>query len=199
MKILLLYTPRCGSTSILKYFSKIRSEYKCFNEPWFDWMINKVYNGEVLDYDKIILEDNIFIKSSYRTLPVEIYRIIKDFDKVIILLRKNMNEQIESSVLAHKEESFMNTSKRKYLVENITDSEYNYMKDRYVFLNYTLNELSIKYNIPKFYYEDLYYEDFTPLFKELNIKYNEEYFKEFLDISKRYRENDNIKKNKTLL
>ena len=42
MKILLLYTPRCGSTSILKYFEKIKTEYECFNEPWFEWMVENI-------------------------------------------------------------------------------------------------------------------------------------------------------------
>jgi hypothetical protein len=32
MKILLFYTPRTGSTSILNYFEKLNPNYECFNE-----------------------------------------------------------------------------------------------------------------------------------------------------------------------
>ena len=43
---------------------------------------------------------------------------------------------------------------------------------------------------PIFYYEDLYYGDFKPLFDELELEYNQEYYEEYLNISNRYRIGD---------
>lgn len=186
MKIFLIYTPRSGSTSILRYFSQVKPEYQCFNEPWFEWMITH-HHHSVLNYDEVIKKDNIFIKSAYKTLPVPIENIMNDFNKVIFLLRRNMEEQIESSILTHKNESFLNYDKKKYWIGDIVEEEIIEARERFEFLNSTLRQIASEYNKPLFYYEDLYYNDFTSLFKELEIEYNERYFKEILDNSKRYR------------
>jgi hypothetical protein len=163
MKILLFYTPRTGSTSILNYFEKLNPNYECFNEPWFEWMIENLHKNKI-EYSELISKKNIFIKSTYKTIPISLDTLVNDFDKIIILLRKNQKEQVESSILAHKEYSFLNSSPRLYSTYNITD------------------------------YEDLYYNDFTPLFNELNIEHNEEYFNEYLNTSKKYRIGDIVTK-----
>jgi hypothetical protein len=186
MKILLLYTPRSGSTSILKYFKKIKNEYECFNEPWFEWMIENVHKNKN-EYVDLITKKNIFVKSAYKTLPVSLDTLLTDFDKIVILLRKNQKEQVESSILTHKEESFLNNTPRDYNLYSITDDEFQITYDRCSFLNETLFNFGTLNNLPIFYYEDLYYNDFTSLFNELNIEHNEEYFNEYLNTSKKYR------------
>ena len=193
MKILLLYTPRAGSTSILKYFEKIKTEYECFNEPWFDWMIENVHKNKN-EYSDLITKENIFVKSAYKTLPVSLDTLLTDFDKIVILLRKNQKEQVESSILVHTEQSFLNNIPRNYNVYNITDDEFQTTYDRYSFLNETLFNFGTLNNLPIFYYEDLYYGDFNPLFNELEIEYNELYYKEFLDTTNKYRIGDIIAK-----
>ena len=199
MKILLLYTPRCGSTSILKYFEKIKTEYECFNEPWFEWMVENIHKNKN-EYVDLITKQNIFVKSAYKTLPVSLDTLLTDFDKIVILLRKNQKEQVESSILVHKEESFLNNTPRNYNLYNITDDEFQTTYDRYSFLNETLFNFGTLNNLPIFYYEDLYYGDFQPLFDELELEYNNLYYKEFLDTTNKYRIGDIIsKKTNTLI
>ena len=199
MKILLLYTPRSGSTAILKYFEKIKTEYKCFNEPWFEWMVENVHKNKN-EYVDLITKQNIFVKSAYKTLPVSLDTLLTDFNKIVILLRKNQKEQVESSILVHKEESFLNNTPRNYNLYNITDDEFQTTYDRYSFLNETLFNFGTLNNLPIFYYEDLYYGDFQPLFDELELEYNNLYYKEFLDTTNKYRIGDIIsKKTNTLI
>ena len=193
MKILLLYTPRSGSTAILKYFEKIKTEYECFNEPWFEWMVENVHKNKN-EYVDLITKQNIFVKSAYKTLPVSLDTLLTDFDKIVILLRKNQKEQVESSILVHKEESFLNNTPRNYNLYNITDDEFQTTYDRYSFLNETLFNFGTLNNLPIFYYEDLYYGDFQPLFDELELEYNNLYYKEFLDTTNKYRIGDIISK-----
>jgi hypothetical protein len=185
MKIILIYTPRSGSTSILKYFSKLKPDYKCYNEPWFQWMIQNVHHKEI-KYDELILQENIFVKSAFKTLPVPIEQIVKDFDKVIFLLRKNIQEQIESSIYVRKTEGYLNHSQRKYWI-NSDDDEIQSEIARFKFLNQVLMGSALHYNKPLFYYEDLYYNDFSLLFNELGVEYNIQYFDKYLNTNKRYR------------
>lgn len=199
MKILLLYTPRSGSTAILKYFEKIKTEYKCFNEPWFEWMVENVHKNKN-EYVDLITKQNIFVKSAYKTLPVSLDTLLTDFDKIVILLRKNQKEQVESSILVHKEESFLNNTPRNYNLYSIADDEFQKTYDRYSFLNETLFNFGTLNNLPIFYYEDLYYRNFNLLFNELEIEYNDLYYKEFLDTTNKYRIGDIIsKKTNTLI
>ena len=187
MKIILVYTPRSGSTSILKYFSKLKSDYECFNEPWFSWMISNVYNGNTLNYNDVLRKDKVFIKTSPATCPVSLETLIKDFDKVIFLLRKDKKEQVESSILVHNESSFLNKTKRKYNLYQITQHERDEMSKRYDGHNTLIETTAAKHNLPLYYYEDLYYGSFNRLFEELDLHYNEQYYNEFLNISNRYR------------
>jgi hypothetical protein len=200
MKIALIYTPRSGSTSILKYFQKVMPNFKCYNEPWFEWMQQNLYNEDI-NYQKIISIDNVFIKSAYKTLPVSLEQINKDFDKLIFLLRRNKKEQVESAVLLSRQNDFLNYSKRKYWVESIEEEEKQIIEDRYHFLNETLTKFAIDNDKKIFYYEDLYYDSFDDFFNEMELPFNEEAFDEFLNKKHRYREDVEIetKKNKTLL
>ena len=182
MKILLLYTARSGSTSILNYFSKIKPEYECFCDPWYNW-----HTSDKINYNDLICRDNIFVKSTYNFLPVTIEQAVADFDKVIILLRRDLKEQVESSILAFKENKYLDTTKRKYAVYTITEEELSDSVDIFTLLNKTLREISNVYGKPLFYYEDLFYEDFTPMLEELNIEKHPIYFDELLNNSNRYR------------
>jgi len=200
MKIALLYTPRSGSTSILNYFQKVKPDYTCYNEPWFEWMQKNLYNEEIT-YEKVISMENVFIKSAFKTLPVSLDQIIKDFDKVVFLLRRNKKEQVESAALLGRNNDFLNYTKRKYWVESIDEEEREIINNRYDFLNETLTKCAIDNNKAIFYYEDLYYGSFDDFFKEMELPFNQEVFYKFLNKKNRYRENEEIesKKNKTII
>lgn len=195
MKIALIYTPRSGSTSILKYFQKVKPDYVCYNEPWFEWMQKNLYNEDIT-YEKVISMDNVFIKSAFKTLPVSLEQIIKDFDKVIFLLRRNKKEQVESAALLSRQNDFLNYTKRKYWVDSINDEERTFFENRYDFLNDTLTNCALKNNKKIFYYEDLYYGSFDEFFNEMELPFNEFAFNEHLNIKNRYREDEIVSKDK---
>lgn len=194
MKILLLYAPRCGSTSILKYFEKSKPEYECFNEPWYDWMVEHHHKREYT-YEELANKENVFIKSSYRTFPVPFEKALEDFDKVIILLRKDKKKQLESYILTHKQGAFLDYSRKKYWIDSITEDEKLYFGNLYEEGIKKLLNFSSQYKVPVYWYEDLYFGSFNPFFKELNLSYNQAYYEEFLDISKKYRIEDVFNKN----
>lgn len=201
MKILMLYTPRCGSTSILRYFEKIKPEFEIINQPWSS-AVSKIENRKQLKYSDIIKKNNIFVKSTINIifeLKFSIKNIKDNFDKIIILDRKDNEEQLKSYSHAEKHQSFLESS--KYLLDNNVDSNL-YQTCNYFLLRekgeieFLIKELNAKL----FYYEDLYYGNFDKLFSYLEIDYVEEYYKMFLDIKNRYRLNDSdIKTKKTLL
>lgn len=199
MKIALIYTPRTGSTSLLKYFAKLKPNYICYNEPWFLWAKKNVHT-ENTEYNELIKNDNLFIKSTISTLPHSLDTIIYDFDKVIFLLRKDFKSQLESAILVNQEMSYLNYTKRKYNIHNITEGEIEQYGE---IINNNIQKIktaSNTYNLPLFYYEDLYYGDFQPIFDELEIEYNQKYYDEYLNISNKYRiGNMDIKNHKTLI
>ena len=197
----MLYTPRCGSTSILRYFKKIKPEFEIINQPWSS-AVSKLENRKHLKYSDIIKKNNIFVKSTISVLfelKFSITNIKNNFDKIIILDRKDNKEQLKSYSHAEKHQSFLESS--KYLLDNNIDSNlYEMCDDMLIKEKNKIEFLKKELNAELFYYEDLYYGNFDKLFSSLEIDYVEEYYKMFLDIKNRYRLNDSdIKTKKTLL
>jgi hypothetical protein len=200
MRILMLYTPRSGSTSILKYYAKINPEYTIVSQPWSN-LVSELEIQNKVDYNQIVSNKNTFIKSSiglffYKQIPYEIVK--QDFDKIFVLSRKNHKEQTESFAHATKHNSFLEDN--KYLIDGNLDFFIDEMDKTLTGEKNRIHELEGNLNAKVFYYEDLYYNSFEELFNYLEIEYDEELFKEFLDIKNRYRLDDvNVKKNKSLL
>jgi hypothetical protein len=200
MKILMLYTPRCGSTSILKYYEKINPEYNIISQPWSP-LVSELEAKNKMEYTEIVSNKNVFVKSAiglffYKQIPFEVVK--NDFDKIIVLSRRNHTEQTESLAHAAKNNSFLESN--KYLIDNDLNFFMKEMDNVLLEEKSKIQELKEKLNAKDFYYEDLYYNSFEELFTYLEIEYNENYFKQFLDIKNRYRLDDvNIKKNKSLL
>lgn len=200
MRILMLYTPRCGSTSILRYYQKINPSYTIINQPWSP-LVSELELKNTIPYSDIISNDNVFVKSAiglffYKQIPYE--NIKRDFDKVLILSRRNQKEQAESLSHASKHNSFLESS--KYLIDEELDFFIPTMNEVLLDEKSKIKELQDNLDTKTFYYEDLYYHSFDELFDYLEIKYIEEYFTEFLDIKNKYRINDNnVKKSKSLL
>jgi hypothetical protein len=198
MRILMLYTPRCGSTSILRYYEKIKPEYSIINQPWSS-LVSELQAKNKVKYTEIVSNRNLFIKSDIglffeKQIP---YKVVKsDFDKIFVLSRRNHKEQTESLAHATKHNTFLESN--KYLIDS--DIEIQKADEMLLKEKAKIQELKKQLNVKVFYYEDLYYNSFEELFTYLEIEYNEELFKEFLDIKNRYRLDDaNIKKNKSLL
>jgi hypothetical protein len=198
MRILMLYTPRCGSTSILKYYEKIKPEYNIINQPWSP-LVSELQTRNKVKYTEIVSNKNVFIKSDIalffeNQIPYEVVKC--DFDKIFVLSRRNHKEQSESLAHAAKHNTFLESN--KYLIDN--DIEIQKVSEVLLREKTKIQELKEQLNVKVFYYEDLYYNSFEELFTYLEIEHNQELFKQFLDIKNKYRLDDaNIKKNKSLL
>lgn len=202
MRVLLLYYPRSGSTSILRYYEKIRPDYKIINGPWSP-LVSHLEERIKITYNEIVEYKDVFVKSTIplflsKNIPFE--NVKRDFDKVAILIRRNKEEQIESYVMAAKNKSFLDFSPTNYWVDGYDDDNTRRIRSEIEPSEEVATILKEKLNAPMFYYEDLYYDSFDPLFKHFEIEKNEEYFNEFLDRGKKYRASTlETKNNKTLL
>ena len=185
MKILMLYTPRSGTNSICSYFLKQNINYEYFNQPF---TLKGEEGMRPSTYDNCLSYENVLVKSHiavFSTLKIDILKILKDFDKVVLISRKNKYKQAISNLIAIRDSNFLDNSIRPYYIGNITEDEIN---DKILDLEkfeVQLEEYK-ELRIPIFYYEDLYYGNFDKLFEYLNISYIDTDFKDTLDIQNKY-------------
>ncbi len=198
----MLYYPRSGSTSIIRYYEKIRPNYKIINQPWSP-LISKLEDRRKISYNEIISYENVLVKS---TIPLFLSKDIspeiikKDFDKIFILIRKNKEEQIDSYVMAAKTNSFLEYNPTSYWTAGYDDVDTNKIRLEIESSDEIANFIQSKLDVPLFYYEDLYYGSFDKLFNYLDIEKNDVYFNEFLNINKKYKVKSlERKNNKTLI
>lgn len=199
MKILLLYSPRCGTNSIGDYFIKQNSDYIYYNQPFSEYSegyLKKASYSECISHTKVFIKSEI---TNFIRLKISKDKLVQDFDKILTISRKNKKEQSISFILASKNINFLNKSKRKYFLENITqesiDSVEKYLKKCDEFLE-EFNDITLSH----FLYEDLFYGDFSELFNVLELKYIQQDFNEMLDIKNKYMSGTlSTKKIKTLL
>jgi hypothetical protein len=181
MKICILATGRCGSTSLYSCIKEhLNDEYTFLEEPFDRYETTK--KGLTIDFNT----PNVLIKTLIGQVPniedgLSFYQFIYEtFDKVIILDRKNKLEQTESFVF-HTTNNVKDRHNRKriYYLNSIPK----HIMDKW---NRNLNEasellkiLSKEYSSKIYYYEDIFvnkneqaineifnYLDLTPI-KEL--------------------------------
>jgi hypothetical protein len=200
MKILMLYTPRSGTNSICSYFLNQNTNYEYFNQPFtgYDREVGLRYST----YDDCIKYDNVLIKSEieiFNLLKIDKFKILKDFDKVVLISRKDKRKQSISKILAKKNSNFLDTSSRPYFIAGISEEDIDKEIPRMIERENALH-VYMESDIPIFYYEDLYYDNFNKLFEYLNITHIESDFKNILDINNKYMSSElEIKKQKTLI
>lgn len=189
MKILVLYTARSGTNHICDYFLKQNPDYKYFNQPFTPYQEDGIVKAP---YKECIKYDNVIVKSvitSFERLNISKEQILLDFDKVLLISRKNKKDQAVSYIIASGTKNFLAKDKRDYYVEGIDDETLNVIEqmqteDHSKLL--TFMDSSFRF----FYYEDLYYGDFSELFEYLGIKFIQEDFDEILDTKNKYRHRD---------
>ena len=186
----MLYTPRSGTNSICSYFLKQNPNYEYFNQPFArkseEGMRPSPY-GHCLIYENVLVKSNIkvFNEIVIDELEKNKTKLLKDFDKIVLISRRNKTKQAISHIIANKNSNFLDNSIRPYYVGNISDEEID--KDISKLEQYELQlEKYKELEIPIFYYEDLYYGSFDKLFEYLNISYIETDFKNILDIKNKY-------------
>jgi hypothetical protein len=202
MKILILGTPRSGSTSLVKFIdSHIKlSNYQMFIEPFNQNLYpNKEYD---IDRDTILYVtkyNNVLVKSlfllEHEEYPIKSFNDIYEylnwcysyFDKIIILDRKDKLAQSESFAI---NETFMRErgigwhTPKIYDVDKIEPSYIKTMIDRYTESSEILHTISSKQKFPMFYYEDIFLEKsrkhIEDLFSYLDMKMDESNYMEWI-------------------
>jgi len=160
MKICILATGRCGSTSLLKCIENhLPKEYVILTEP---------FDRYKQDKQNIRIDEStpdILIKTLVGQIPQQIEKdatnfynwIFETFDKVIILDRKNKKEQTESFVYyAVNNIKDKHNTKRIYTFDSISTDvidtwEFNINK-----ASSLLELFSKQYNSKIYYYEDIF-------------------------------------------
>lgn len=158
MRVLIIALPRTGSTSLLDRIAKERNL-----RPIFEPFSRK--DSYYLDSTM----QNIVVKTIIKQHP-DNFALAETFDEVILLGRRNFKKHLESVSFLH------------YNIPKGYDSNqpYDYVKPPFDvvertqellnIMNFELQNLSIKLNVPIQYYEDLFDEN-SP--DRLRIKKNE--------------------------
>lgn len=99
MRICIYSTPRSGSTSLFNYLKLIMNDVnlKSYFEPF------SMHGNKNRKYNSVVKFDNLLIKNIIYQLPTDIQninefdsKIVNDFDKIIVLLRRDIKSQAES-------------------------------------------------------------------------------------------------------
>lgn len=158
MKICILATGRCGSTSLFWCIKDhLHDEYVYLTEPFDGYKKNK---------ENIRIDTNtsdVLLKTLVGQIPNEkdgmmVYKwIFETFDKVIILDRKNKIEQTESFAFhtSNKIRDRHNV-KRVYYLNGIPDDVINKWEVDLNIASDLLTAYSIDYNSKIYYYEDIF-------------------------------------------
>lgn len=173
MKILLLATPRSGSTSLIKFIDShiSLSNYKMIIEPFNkvvhpnNRLINTLYCTN--ESDSILIK-NLFLIGNDE-YPIESFNNVYEyfdwcysyFDKIIALDRKDKIAQSESFVVNEtiwRENGIDWHTQKVYDLNRIDTSFLNTMIDRYIESSEVLHKISKSQNLPIFYYEDIFIE-----------------------------------------
>lgn len=175
MRILLLGTPRSGSTSLYNLIKDHLSEfsYQSFIEP-FNYAMHKKYMANGYDFTKVGSLDSykdLFVKTLYFSDPYDynnsafssndeyINWCVESFDKIIIILRRNNTEQAESFIINEECARLYGQNwhmPKVYRIDRIDKNLKSSMIKRFEESSKDLVELSLKNKINVFYYEDIF-------------------------------------------
>lgn len=95
-RILLLSTPRTGSTYVTTVYEKALPDHKVLMEPWCKKRFDSTIKLE--DYEKVIVKNHI--KDLMQIYPLSYMDIINQFDVVYKIIRKCTLEQVLSLAVA---------------------------------------------------------------------------------------------------
>lgn len=190
--ILIIGVPRSGTNSFLYCFD---DNFEIYNEP-INTIIRKDYSTE--KFMAMIKRNNIVVKTMADQIPFDyperesnsssmkfFSEIIPFFDKIILLDRKDVKSQLESYT--------------RMVEQRSKDSEVLERGIKHFYLNkFNIREISEQYNLPIFYYEDIFYGDSEDIFKKLDIPLDWVNL-EYLDKKHKYQGNIHFQRPKTIL
>ena len=205
MKILIISPPRAGSTSLLDSISDL-CNYESIFEPYINEMSQRTTDRKPYPFN---VPDNSVVKmisyqvpknygkpSNFLDFIVSVYR---DYDKVILLNRRNEKEHFESYVnLIIKNKNPIKNSTRPWYYEDITDKLHLFDLNEIIPYRNVIDELSNKLSIPITYYEDLYGNDrlkSLEIIKKWKLDIDNGELNERLNPKFRYRQSKNKRRN----
>ena len=135
-KLLILATPRSGSSALYQAIASNYFEYHAYYEPWSQW--NHVQpKGQCL------------VKSLVNHLP-EWSHVVNQYDKVIFISRRDREAGLKSYIQAEYERNFVD----KYKPNPNIPEKYG-IRDHYMNTHFMLEQVAKNNKI--WYYEDLFY------------------------------------------
>jgi len=171
MRLLLINLPRTGSTTL---HTRLVEEYGGLG-------IFNPFDGT--DRTKIIGRDKIVVKSgilypeglSYEGRVLFYVDLIKDFDKVILLSRRNNKAHLESWLHMRKHnkftrELFNSQSNYTFNPDEYSDKDYRIGQKELDEWNNILTQISELTDTPITYYEDIFDENSQDRYRRENIK-----------------------------
>tara|TARA_B100001175_G_C19499950_1_gene637523 strand:- start:68 stop:697 length:630 start_codon:yes stop_codon:yes gene_type:complete len=204
MKILIISPPRAGSSSLIYSIAEL-SNYESIYEPYIDPLISK-RKFERAPYPYSV-PDNCVVKMLSYQVPKKygkqnkfldyIVSVYKDYDKVILLNRKNEKEHFESLVNLQVKNNRRNwgpkAPSKPWYYDDISDELHQFDSDLYARYRKVIDEISTKLSIPIIYYEDLYGLDrdkSLKIIKSLDLDLDVRLLNEKLHPKFKYRQDD---------
>lgn len=178
MKIFILSCGRSGSSSLQNALEGGNLKYKALYEPFREPIMTS--NGktkdfyvdpddttamdEFLKFKESVSKSETIIEKSLAHDPLKYFpnksvdffmKYFENFDKIILLLRRDLNACAESFAFAEKTGHWHGYYKinSKEIDKNILENAFDLVKKS----NRIINELSTKMKIPIFYYEDIFF------------------------------------------
>jgi hypothetical protein len=204
MKLLILASPRSGSTTLTSLIKEHLKEknYKVFYDPFNSKFYDtyKIEGHDFTDYKPLKKYNNLLVKSiilvNYIEYPTNIFLnedkyiewCLSFFDKIIVLDRENKKEQAESFVISETTYRLKGIGWHIPKIYNTDTMDMGFYNNMFNLLTKTkekLFDISIKYNLPYFLYENLYCEnnknELDRLFKYFELNPNIEYINEYIN------------------
>ena len=165
MKILIISVPRTGSSSLANNLKNVLKYKQLYLEPYlfeYGYPLNLSKNSIVktMTYQ---VPSNYGENDNYKSTKFELFISdwSKEFNKIILLSRKNEQDHLESWInLLSKQENGESVYKKWNINEikgKLKNHNYvDYLKKQIKHHTDKIKELSILFNIPITFYEDLY-------------------------------------------
>ena len=165
MKILIISAPRTGSSSLANNLKNVLKYKQSYLEPYlfeYGYPLNLSKNSIVktMTYQ---VPSNYGENDNYKSTKFELFISdwSKEFNKIILLSRKNEQDHLESWInLLSKQENGESVYKKWNINEikgKLKNHNYvDYLKKQIKHHTDKIKELSILFNIPITFYEDLY-------------------------------------------
>lgn len=189
MKILLINTPRAGSTTLVESIYQTMN-LKQINSPFRDVIIN---HPKEIDWYRD--NDNFILATrAHHTSSDFLIELTKVFDNIILLSRKNSLHAAESYAYVFdkfKENNNKFLAHRTRYVWEATDGLKS-AKEKVSLSEQNLHRVSDECNLPIIYYEDLYYGDTQKILENMNIGIEYSKVSSYFNLGKKQRISNNI-------